>query len=327
MTFLETSRRSLHLFGQSTRPTAFLLDLFPFLAWVPKWIPWNSLAREAEDGRKLTETNVDRPFLFTNQAMELGTAKPCFTSYLLQQYAAEIQEDPTGEFTEAIKWTASTLVGAGDETTFSALVSGVLALMLNPDIQERAYREICEVVGKDRFPTHDDMPSMPFMDAVVKEILRWRPPVPLGLPRGCSHDGVVYAGHKICKGSIVYANIWALSRETEGSGTRDSGRFDPDRYLTNDCGNPVDPLSYIFGSGRRICPGRFQAYSTIFLGIASIVSFFEILKPHDGCDRDLEVDPIYSSGLISSPANFPCTFRARSPLRAAKLKDQSASMN
>lgn len=53
-----------------------------------------------------------------------------------------------------------------------------------PDIMRKAQRDIDEVVGRERPPTFDDMPRLPYIRAIVKETLRWRPIAPLG---ECSH--------------------------------------------------------------------------------------------------------------------------------------------
>jgi len=51
-------------------------------------------------------------------------------------------------------------------------------MLLSPEIQKKAQDELDPVVGRDRLPTVDDRPSLPFVDAVCKEVLRWRPPTP-----------------------------------------------------------------------------------------------------------------------------------------------------
>ena len=58
-------------------------------------------------------------------------------------------------------------------------------MLLHPDVQIRAQHEIDSVVGRDRMPRLADRPRLPFVDAVIKETLRWRPVAPLSIPR-CS---------------------------------------------------------------------------------------------------------------------------------------------
>ena len=56
----------------------------------------------------------------------------------------------------------------------------LLAMVLHPDILMRGQAEIDEVVGRSRLPNFNDQTSMPYVDAIVKESLRWRAGVPLG---------------------------------------------------------------------------------------------------------------------------------------------------
>ena len=57
-----------------------------------------------------------------------------------------------------------------------------------PDIQQNARDELDSVIGRDRLPTFEDRPRLPFIDAVCKEILRWNPVTPLGAFDGCSYE-------------------------------------------------------------------------------------------------------------------------------------------
>lgn len=54
-------------------------------------------------------------------------------------------------------------------------------MLLNPDVQARAQAEIDSVVGSARLPVFEDRPSLPYIDAVLRETLRWHPPVPLSI--------------------------------------------------------------------------------------------------------------------------------------------------
>jgi cytochrome P450 len=64
--------------------------------------------------------------------------------------------------------------------TVSALVSVFLALTLYPDVKKLAQAELDSVVGRDRLPTFDDRPRLPYIDAFCKEVLRWHMVLPLG---------------------------------------------------------------------------------------------------------------------------------------------------
>jgi cytochrome P450 len=55
-----------------------------------------------------------------------------------------------------------------------------LATVLNPDVVRKAQEELDAVVGRERLPDFSDRPSLPYINAIVKEVLRWYPVFPLG---------------------------------------------------------------------------------------------------------------------------------------------------
>ena len=55
-----------------------------------------------------------------------------------------------------------------------------LAMALYPDVQRKAQAEIDAVIGPNRLPDFEDRPSLPYINAVVKEVMRWHSVIPLG---------------------------------------------------------------------------------------------------------------------------------------------------
>jgi len=53
-------------------------------------------------------------------------------------------------------------------------------MTLHPDIQLRAQAELESVTGGTRLPQYEDRPSLPYVNAIVKEVLRWNPVAPGG---------------------------------------------------------------------------------------------------------------------------------------------------
>ena len=54
-------------------------------------------------------------------------------------------------------------------------------MLLYPDVQKRAQDELDDVVGRARVPTFADLPRLPYISAIVKEVLRWRPVAPMSM--------------------------------------------------------------------------------------------------------------------------------------------------
>ena len=86
--------------------------------------------------------------------------------------------------------------------------------------------------------------------------------------------------------------------------------FNPDRFMGTQ--PEMDPRSFVFGWGRRVCPGRLLAQSSIFLTISKSLAVFDITKPLDANGHIVEPNVQYIPGLVSHPAPFEATIKARS---------------
>lgn len=58
----------------------------------------------------------------------------------------------------------------------------MVALVHYPEVQEKAYRELMTIVGPSRLPSLADYDNLPYIRAIIKEVLRIWPPTPLGEP-------------------------------------------------------------------------------------------------------------------------------------------------
>lgn len=73
--------------------------------------------------------------------------------------------------------------------------------MLNyPDVMRKAQAELDAVIGRERIPISEDADSLPYVCAMVRETLRWRPASPLGTlmcfhPAANSDHVIVQACH------------------------------------------------------------------------------------------------------------------------------------
>jgi hypothetical protein len=106
---------------------------------------------------------------------------------------------------------------------------------------------------------------------------------------------------------------------------RDPMSFDPDRYLEARETPEPDPRKFIFGFGRRICPGRYFAEATLFTTVANIVSVFRITKPiKDG--KEVDLNPGYKDSMVSAVNEFEVIIKPRhekseSLVRAVERED------
>ena len=62
----------------------------------------------------------------------------------------------------------------------STVMSFLVAALLHPDIQTKAQQQLDAVTRRERLPTFEDRPRLPFVDAICQEVMRWKPIAPLG---------------------------------------------------------------------------------------------------------------------------------------------------
>ncbi|KAF7346417.1 O-methylsterigmatocystin oxidoreductase [Mycena sanguinolenta] len=171
------------------------------------------------------------------------------------------------------------------------------AMAVHPDVQKKAQTEIDTVIGTHRLPGFEDRPSLPYIEALYREVMRWKPVGSLAVHATTADD--VYDGYFIPKGTTVIGNIWAMTRDE--SLYPEPERFNPDRYFTAEGKLNDDDTVLAFGFGRRICVGRHFADATIWGTIVSVLSTFNIAKAKDATGNEIDIDPDYSDGLVSHP--------------------------
>jgi cytochrome P450 len=93
-----------------------------------------------------------------------------------------------------------------DLQTVSALTTFFLVMALYPDVQKKAQADI-DRLALNRLPTLDEFNSLPYIRAIIKEIVRWGPVVPLGLPHSVLTDDV-YGNYFIPEGTTIHLNVW-----------------------------------------------------------------------------------------------------------------------
>jgi len=79
-----------------------------------------------------------------------------------------------------------------------------------PEIQRKAQAEIDQVIGAGRLPGFQDRRNLPYIDAVVKELLRWHPAARMGLPHTTTKDDIC-DGYLIPKGALLLPNVWCVA--------------------------------------------------------------------------------------------------------------------
>lgn len=159
--------------------------------------------------------------------------------------------------------------------TVAILLEWILARMvLHPEIQSKAQAEIISVVGNSRPVQDSDIPSLPYLQAIVKETLRIHPPGPLlSWARLAARD--VYVGDNfVPAGTTAMVNMWAITHDPRV--WAEPEKFKPERFIEEDISIMGSDLRLApFGSGRRVCPGKAMGLATVNLWLAQLLQSFE----------------------------------------------------
>ncbi|EUC55162.1 cytochrome P450 family protein [Rhizoctonia solani AG-3 Rhs1AP] len=249
--------------------THYWANDFPILRHIPSWFPGSRFKRHAEYMREIRNQTVKETFEPVLDKALRGIAQlSSYTSNLIELKGGR---DISEEDKYLVRWTSSAMFGAGATTTTALINSFIFAMCIHPETASKVQAEIDSQVGRDRIPTLSDQNVLPYTDAVLKEVIRCYPVFPLGLDH-CAREDIEVRGYRIKKGTIIEGNIWALMHDPLMY--PDPFTFNPDRFLKS--APNTDPRRFLFGFGRRVCPGQHVANNSAFTMCAAFMSVFNI---------------------------------------------------
>ncbi|CAE6486957.1 unnamed protein product [Rhizoctonia solani] len=200
--FFQETQLFINRIVKSLAPTSFAVNIFPFLNHIPGWLPGMGWKRTAQEWRNHEEKVYESLYKWTESQVLAGTAEPSVLGYLLQDEDITTGLSPE-EKEKRLKELAIALYGGGTETTSGTLMKFVAAMVLSPNIQAKAQKEIDFVVGSDRLPKMSDRDHLPYTRNLILEVLRWHTVSPTGMV--VLYDLLHY---DIEKGSVIMVNTW-----------------------------------------------------------------------------------------------------------------------
>ncbi|RDX45842.1 cytochrome P450 [Lentinus brumalis] len=296
--------------AQGLVPGRFLVQFFPFLRHVPAWLPGAEFKRLSNKWMAAACSAKWEPF--AEMKKSLGEKSRSIVGQLLTKLAhTEVTDKARTEEEDMISNVGTVALQAGSKTTISTITGAFLALSLHPEVVQKAHAELDEVVGPDRLPDFSDRGSLVYVSAIIKEILRWNNSTPLGLPHCTTEDDELH-GYFIPAGTVLFANTWACMHDPEAY--YEPKAFRPERFIRDGKLDPSvrDPADFVFGHGRRICPGRHFAEETVFINMASVLHCFDIGPPLDDHGQPIKIVPAWTDGLFSFIVDARCTVTPRS---------------
>ncbi|KAI0788021.1 cytochrome P450 [Fomes fomentarius] len=299
-------------FAEATLPNNHLVDWLPFLAYLPSFLPGMGFKNKARAWRDQYFSLAEEGHQMVKDEIALGTARPSLTSRALTE--ARPGENPE----DIIMFSATQVYTGGADTSVSTLSSFILFMVQNPDVQKKAQEEIQAVIGLNRLPTYEDRASLPYVESIMIEVIRLRPPVST-VTRFVSQDDI-HNGCLIEKGTVVLVNFWGMLRNEEFY--PEPHAFKPERWLgQGDRRQETHPLNAAFGFGRRICPGQYLAEKIVFTTMARMLALFDISPVKDENGKSIIPSDDSTNGGITFPTPFRCVIEPRSPRTAEVLQN------
>ncbi|KAK1959937.1 cytochrome P450 2C31 [Colletotrichum sublineola] len=254
------------------------VDFFPALSKLPHFLqPWRSFWAQMGSFHRRVFYDWWKPI---KTAVSNGSAPPSFVRDVLLH--------PDVKFT-------------GDDEEAMYLATSLRA-------REEIDR-LCTDGESLRLPRMSDLSEMPYVAAMIKEVLRWRPTVPIVPPHQLTED-LEFDGHFIPAGTCFLINSIGLSREFDNA-----DEFRPERWIA-ESGADTIPNFWGFGGGRRICVGWRVAEQALFIAFARLLYCFEF-SPNGPIN-----DEILNHQALNEP--FPVKATVRSARHASLIEEEAS---
>ncbi|KAG8901444.1 hypothetical protein FRB99_005302 [Tulasnella sp. 403] len=289
-TFIDNAHDFNHIMGIGQTPP---LDLLPILRYVPeRWAPWKTACRSLRARHKEFYWKLLKP-------CQDRAANGLETRSFMQSVCERMEEmGMTPEMTLVL---GQAILETGYDTSAAYLQNATLLLLAHPEVQAKAHEELDRVIGFDRCPTPEDVENLPYIRAIIEE----------------------YKGYRIPAKSVLLPNLYGVFED--GAIYDHPEKFDPDRYLAHPYGvkKGVDPTDaatlkdFVFGFGKRSCPGMILAKNTIALNMSNLLWAYDILKPIGSDGRPIEPDlNAIKPQLVYVTPPFQAVIRPRSARHA-----------
>lgn len=144
-----------------------IVDLLPVLRYVIYWFPF---LRRNSDAWYEQFTQLYTKFYWSEP---LHSDRRCISLDLREGKYKGLDDIDSA-------WLVGILLLASQDTTKVTLQYFCLAMVLHPEISKEAQKQLDRVVGS-RPPRFEDQPKLPYIEAILQEVLRWRPPSPCSL--------------------------------------------------------------------------------------------------------------------------------------------------
>ncbi|KAM7194494.1 putative cytochrome P450 E-class, group I [Rhypophila sp. PSN 637] len=184
-----------------------------------------------------------------------------------------------------------TFLGAGHDTTATAVAWTIHLLSTHPEIQSRLRDEIKSYMpflfsDSERYSatalSQADPDKLPYLDNICRESLRYIPPIPMTVRQSLSSDTL--GGYHVPGGTVIYVLANTINRLPQFWGPT-ADEFDPDRW--DKLPETAVPNAFMtFLQGPRGCIGRKFAETEMKILLCALLSLYEFERDFDTPDPE-----------------------------------------
>ncbi|GAB1524609.1 hypothetical protein RhiTH_007763 [Rhizoctonia solani] len=166
---VEIAKAGMRGFSNAAIPTDFFVNIFPWLEHVPSWLPGAGWKQKVQNWSIACKNLMNVPLEWTKQQMANGTAQPLALNTALTGLTNTDCKLDQEEEEDIIKWAVGSLYGGAMDTTTLSILVFILAMIHNPNIQEKAQVEVDAITGNQRLPEMEDKANLPYVRQIIKE--------------------------------------------------------------------------------------------------------------------------------------------------------------
>ncbi|XP_071718289.1 desmethyl-deoxy-podophyllotoxin synthase-like [Rutidosis leptorrhynchoides] len=271
-------------------------DFFPSLSFVANL---SGMTRRIEECHVELSNIMDQKIQERIEQCEIEKPeRDCLVDVLLRYKEEDGQNEPLT--TDNIKSILLDIFTGASENSSNMVEWAMSEMLRNPSIMNKAQIEVRHVINSKskQIIEETDLPKLSYMKMVVKETLRFHPPIPLLLPRE-SMERCTIKGYEIPSKTRVLINYWAITRDPVS--WQDPNVFNPERFQDEIKDYRGQDFEYIpFGAGRRVCPGISLGMVNTELSLAYLLYHFDWELPDGENPQDLDMSETFGMTCYKS---------------------------
>jgi cytochrome P450 len=199
---------------------------------------------------------------------------------------------------------ANVFINAASDTTAATLTFVLYYILANPQHWARLVHEVRSQFSSEKEISGHSTAPLPFLNAVIHETLRLRPPAPSNLQRVVPEEGMMIDGYYVPPSTVVSTPTYGIMHDPRHFSHPDD--FIPTRWISNEKGEETcNRAAWIpFSYGPRSCIGKPLALIELRLVIARFVWRFDAELVEDK-------EPYYQDAFVVRRGALPIKIRRR----------------